>query len=465
MKHENVFYSKDKNLLDAALRYLNSDEFIGPFNFGLSQDTPLGWSPFEDYSLMFGYLNHFPLKTNEMLDDDSLPFKNFYLPEQWYEIRIEILLKEVTSSMTNYLSLDSTILTPKEWYEIQSLKILPLIYTRFHFLRLLRAIYYYGLKEEYSIQDNFEFLISQCSLNDYSKKTAIRFLSLIYNRCKNLESSLFHDFIPINDGNEKIAVDISWISENHISAICDSLLLMQKVRNYHSVLDKETILERFECCPPWEVNPRTWTPENDYFLFKTISKIGFSSLVEFFIDPDSPLYEQSELLDELKTLRKIESINISPHKNVPISKYRFMFNYKSRVNRIKQLVSFLYCPHFEKQIFQHFQIFDCLTVLNEGLNEPNSKAPIGYFAFRVIYNKNTPFLISCTVGGTKSIPIFQLKLIGKKNLRVFDININKALNLFREALKEDQKMPKIPDEMSGSQFFGFENQIVSTLIK
>ena len=66
----------EKNLLNAALKYLNSDEFLGPFIFGLSQDTPAGWSPLFDYSLIFGYHKHFPLKTQEMLNDDSLPFKS-----------------------------------------------------------------------------------------------------------------------------------------------------------------------------------------------------------------------------------------------------------------------------------------------------------------------------------------------------------------------------------------------------
>lgn len=455
-----------QNLLNAALKYLNSNEFLGPFIFGLSQDTPPGWSPLYDYSLIFGYLKHFPLKTQEMLDDDSLPFKNInnsIFNNQWYEIRIEILLKEIISSMTN-LTFENIVLAPKEWYEISSLKVLPMIYTRFIFLRLLRSLYYFGLRREKTIQENFEFLISQCSLDDYSPIIATRFLSLIYNCCKKNEPLLFHDFITINNTSEAMP-DISWISENYINSICNSLLLMQNVREYNSIIDSKIIKVRFECCPPWEVNPKNWTPENDYFLFMTVNDIGFSSLVHFFIDQDSPFYDDDENIEELENLRIIEKMIVSPQKSVPISKYRFMFNYETRVNRIKQLVSILYCPYFEKQIFFNCKKSNSLIVLNEGMQSSGSKAPVGYFAYRLIFDKDKKFLICCTVGGTKSLPIFQLKQYGNKDARFSGINIDKVLDLFRSSALESENMPEIPKEMTGSQFFGFDDQIIQSVIK
>lgn len=481
MEHEELNNDgNDKNLLTAAMKYLNSNEFTGPFFYGLCQETPPGWNPLYDYSLLYGYLNHFPLKTKEMLDDTTLPFNNlkiFFLDFQWFEVRVEILLKEIISSMTNDLSFDNPIRTPEEWYEHSSSKVSPMILTRFHFLRLLRAFYFYGLKIENTIQENFDFLINQSLLNDFSKKIATHFLSQVYNRCKKCEPSLFYDVISV-DSKMLSIVDESWISDNQISAICDSLLLLQNVRKNCSMLSKEAIMNRFECCPPWEVNPKNWSAEKDFFLFSTVNDIGFSSLVQFFVDPNSPFYENGDHFEELKKLREIERSNVSPHKSLPLNKYQFMFKYEKRFNRIKRLVDILCLPNFEEQMisnYRHFHIFpsssfgtnftSCLTVLNEGEHAAESKAPIGYFAFRLIVGQNACTLVSCTVGGTKSLPIYQLNLVGKKTIKFFDLNIDKVMNSFRNAVQESQEMFNIPKTITGNQFFGFDDKVIQALIK
>ncbi|OHT13556.1 hypothetical protein TRFO_03302 [Tritrichomonas foetus] len=452
-----------KEFLYLVLRFLDSNSFKGPFKYGLSQETPPGWNPYHDYSLIYGYHEYYPMKTKELLEDASLPFsqmEKFQILSnpKWFELRVGILVSEILNSIEDSFTLggQNEVSRPEEWRNNTSGKLYPLIYTRFHFLRLLRALYYYGLDLRMSLLDNFQFLYSKCSLEDYDEETSILFLSNIYNRCKNVEKSLHFPIIEdISD------FDTFWVSDEHISSLCEMLLLLQTVREL-SQLDDDLLRSRFECCPPWTAALQIWNVEKDFFMFKLVSQFGFSSLVQFYVDENSPIIEKHEITQELINLRHLEELQVAPLVNLRFNKCRFLFRHDTRFLRIKQLVEILVCPHFEYILLMNPR--NSLTILNTGI--PNkSKALLGYFALRMMLNeKGQPFLFSCSVGGSISQPIYQINVREKYHLKVHHMQVEEVLKRFKAAAADDPDLPKIPEEMTGSQFFGFDEPVTTSII-
>ena len=438
-----------------VLHYLNSNLFTGPFVFGLFHETPPNWNPLHDYSLIFGFWKHSDI--TKILEDASLPFSTFekfpILTNEWYNTRAEILVQEIMSVIGAFQVKENR--NPKEWFEIYSSKLQPLVYNRFIFLRLLRALFYYGLDQKRSIQDNFFFLYQKCSLMQYDQHVSDDFLSNIYNRCKMKEPSLFFPLINANP------FDTSWISDQSITILCKSLVLLQSVREM-SGLSEDYLLMRIDCCPPWNAGMKLWDPKKDLFLFQIVSEYGFSTLIELFVNPKSTLIQDDNIKESLKSLRRIEDLQVSPSTTVSnMMYYKFLFKHSARVDRITQLVNFMKYPNCENHLFKISK--NSLMIVSPGYINAFS-TPLGYFALKTLLNKNKTFVIACSVGGSLSQPIYQIKVLGEKNIKVNNFDIEKVMETFRNEISKDSDFPTIPNTIKGEVFFGFKNPITSEIL-